>query len=377
MFSFIKEKSTTHLFIQSTALFLLMGKIMSWKLWLGERAFPIVPAFDFLQAIPSQIHFALLLLSIICLTVCIIKPGFYKALFVLLIAELLSCLLDQNRWQPWEYQYVFMFFVLWINRKSEQKSLLLLLLIFSCTYLYTGIQKFNPHFIKIVWKQTILEGYFHLSKEMLGTTFITRLGYIVPCIEIGFGIGLLFHQTRKFVLALLIAMHLIVLVIIGPWGIEYNQIVWPWNAAMAVFFVIIWNKQIDVRQIKTTLLPRWNIITVVAWTIMPAFNFIGYWDYFFSMSLYAGRIDMCYIEIKNPPPNFELQQYYRQKKNDSTNTKSIVVQTWAMGEFNTPSCPQARIYKKIKQQWKVKYPTVDAQFYWIDRSKKKTVIKEL
>lgn len=178
-------------------------------------------------------------------------------------------------------------------------------------------------------------------------------------------------------LALLITMHLIVLVIIGPWGIQYNHIVWPWNAAMAVFFILIWNKPIDIKQIKTLLQPRLNILTLVAWIVMPAFNFIGYWDYFFSMSLYAGRIDMCYIEINNPPANFELQQYYRQKKNDTTHTKSIVVQTWAMGEFNTPSCPQVRVYKKMKQQWKIKYPNVDAQFYWVNRSGKKTVIKEL
>ena len=374
----LQHKNTSHLFIQSTALFLLIAKILSWKLWLANRTLPTVPIFDFLYAVPNFIHLILLLTSIFCLVVFIVKPTVNKALAIFLLVEVASCLLDQNRWQPWEYQYVFMFFILWVNRKNEQAALLLLLIVFSSTYFYSGLQKFNPHFLKIVWKRTILEAFLHLPNNITQQAITIRLGYIVPATEIALGICLLIRRTRKIAMAFLIVMHLVVLIIIGPWGINYNLIVWPWNLAMAVFFVIIWNKEIDMAQVKLLLKPNINWITIIAWVCLPLLNFIGYWDYFFSSSLYAGRIDMCNIEITKPPQNFELNKYYKPKENsDTSNIETIVVQTWAMGEFNTPSCPQARVYKKIKQQWIKKYPAVKAKFLLIDRSKNKTVISEL
>ncbi len=376
-FSF-KNQKTSLLFIQSTALFLLIAKILSWKLWIADRVFPLAPPFDFLYNVPNFVHYIFLIISLACLCICIIKPTYYKALLILLISELLSCFLEQNRWQPWVYQYVFMFFVLWYNRKNENLTIVLLIIICSSTYFYSGLQKLTPHFFKITWKRTILEGFMHLPKTITDQALVIRLGYLAPIMEISLGLGLLFKRTRKITMLLLIIMHTIIMIIIGPWGINYNIIVWPWNVAMVVYFIIIWNKEIDFSVLKKQLTPNINWITLLAWIIMPLFNFIGYWDFFFSSSLYAGRIDMCNIEITNPPIDFELKKYYRPKKiGEPLNKETIVVQTWAMGEFTTPSCPQKRVYKKIKKKWLKKYPTINTKFLFIDRSKRKTKVSEL
>jgi len=34
-------------------------------------------------------------------------------------------------------------------------------------------------------------------------------------------------------------MHLFILTMFGPMGLDWNNIVWPWTAAMAVFDVLL------------------------------------------------------------------------------------------------------------------------------------------
>ena len=373
-----KSKNTSQLFIQSTAIFFFIGKIISLKLWLATRIFPIVPALDFLSIVPTQIHLVLLSSSLLLMIACILKPNNNYFLGGLLLIEIASCTLDQNRWQPWVYQYIFMFYVLCANRKNEKRTLQLLLIILSSTYFYTGFQKINSHFLSIVWRRTILESFFQLPTSISQTQIAIRLGYLVPILEISFGLGLLFKKLQNKIIVLLVLMHVFILVVISPWGINYNHVVYPWNMQMIVFLLLFYNKNIDVLPIFKPSKPNLNWVTLAAWIIMPAINFLGYWDYFFSSSLYSGRIDSCLIRIKNPPPNFVLAKFYEPPKHtDSANTKTIVIQNWAMQEFNTPSCPQARVYKKIKQQWAKSYPLINATFFLVDKSSNKKIITEI
>ena len=39
-----------------TCLFWLIAKILSYKLWIADRFFPIIPPFNFLLIIPNFIH---------------------------------------------------------------------------------------------------------------------------------------------------------------------------------------------------------------------------------------------------------------------------------------------------------------------------------
>ena len=377
MITAIKSKSKQHLITTVIALFWLTAKVLSWKLWLSNRNFPVVAAFDILEAVPNYFHLGLLLISVVCLLWCFIKPVQSKVLLLIIIVEIASCLLDQNRWQPWEYQYLWMFFVIWYNRKDENRALQLLLVIFIATYFYSGLQKINPHFITIIWKQVVLEKLLHLSSNIVQNANILRVGYIIPLIEISLGFGVMFKQSRKLALKIIIGMHSLLLIIVGPFGANFNCVIWPWNLAMICFAVIVYNEKIDIYEFKNIKL-NLNILTLIAWLIMPAFSFFGYWDHYFSLSLYAARNEVCYIKINNPPSNFELAKYYRKRKEgDTSNTKTIAMQTWAMDEIGTPPCPQKRVYKKIKQQWQKKYPNLETKFIMLDRNTRKRIVVEL
>src|SRR6266404_7860670 len=94
--------------------FWLIAKAISCKVWLADRLFPIVPPFKFLF-VPSFVHLVLLIFSLSALLVLFIFPSKRFLQISVLIIEVLACLLDQNRWQPWEYQYIFIIIALVIN----------------------------------------------------------------------------------------------------------------------------------------------------------------------------------------------------------------------------------------------------------------------
>lgn len=370
-----QSKNLASLFTFLVALFLLLAKIISCKLWLMDRTFPVIPALNFLNNIPNWAHTSLYFLSIVTLLFLVIKPSNWNALPIIIFLEIASCLLDQNRWQPWEYQYIFMFFILMVNRKNKENIPTLFLMVLCSTYFYSGFQKMNIHFINSLWRDSILRDFFHLNPVYSSQKNILRLGYIIPISELTLGLGLLLKRTRRLSILFLIGIHVFILLYIGPLGLHYNIIVWPWNVAMVMFLLVLQNANFNSFDAKKILQQKLNYIPILAWFVLPLFNFIGLWDYYFSSSLYSSRIDICNIELDNPPQNFELKKYYNPRNvNDTIYSKqTISIQNWAMKEMNTPPCPQERVYKKIKAVWEKKYPFVKAKFILINRSTNKTI----
>ena len=374
----ILQNKKYQIFIQSVVLFLLIAKLFSHNLWLADRVFPTAPPFDFLYNVPNLVHTILYISSIACFLICVAKPSIHRLLPTIIILEIASCLLDQNRWQPWEYQYVFMLFVLWYNKKNEELASMLLIVIISSTYIYSGLQKFNPHYITLVWKKIFMEDFFRIPQTITNQVVAMRLGYIIPLFEMSFGISLFIKRTRKFAIVSSIAMHILLMLVVGPGGVNYNLTVWSWNIAMVVFLLLLWNSQVDFKSLKKVAKPSYNWLPLVAWAVLPKLNFFGYWDFFLSSSLYSGRVDVCFIKLANPPPNFILKKYYKVKATgDTSHIETIAMQTWTMDELDTPPYPQKRMYKKIKKQWLKKYPDLQARFLIVNRSTNKKIVEEL
>lgn len=115
--------------------FWIIAKIMSWKVWLANRFFPIVPPFNFLF-FPAAIHLILFIFSVAALFILLLFPSKRWLQKGIIFIEIFFCLLDQNRWQPWEYQYIFIIlaFVLIIKMKG-MPLLQLLSYLFQFTFL--------------------------------------------------------------------------------------------------------------------------------------------------------------------------------------------------------------------------------------------------
>src|SRR5205809_7222488 len=183
--------------LRITCFFWLIAKLVGWKVWLSTRLFPIIPPVEKLQ-VPGTVHLLLFIVSLICIISIIIIPGKKILLPLLLILELCSCALDQNRWQPWEYQYLFTLLIFIIYKNKTERIIPSIACILIATYFYSAINKFNNGFLFNIWNNMILRDYLKINETGTRDDILYDAGYMLPSIELVGAIGLLFISTKKF-----------------------------------------------------------------------------------------------------------------------------------------------------------------------------------
>jgi hypothetical protein len=189
------------------------------------------------------------------------------------------------------------------------------------------------------------------------------LGLIAPAVEIFGGLALLFFKNIKVPAVLLIGMHLFILWFLGPLGLNYNPVIWPWNALMASFLYIVAFKNPFTISFKPVL-QGYNKMVLLFWGILPILSFIGLWDSFLSSSLYSGNamhIDICMEKV---PDNKALQHYFAKsdRRNICNKQARLPLTGWAMAETNVPPYPENWYCSKFKKIWMAKYKSSNTKF---------------
>src|SRR5262249_26069368 len=206
------------------------------------RTYPLAPVSTLL---PSSIYpldlllfaalFALIVASLVAA-----RPQKFIAAFLAIIG--IFCLLDQTRWQPWVFQYGFLAAALALfswdsdDVAGRNRALNVARLIVAATYVFSGLQKINANFIDndfpwIAEPVTNALPFAHAPVRLLAMA--------APFIQVGFGIGLLTKRFRRVSLFVAVAMHLFILAMFGPFGHDWNFVIWPWTTAMAVFDILL------------------------------------------------------------------------------------------------------------------------------------------
>lgn len=335
------------------ALALLVGFLLSIRLWAGFRSYPFTPIIEGLPAVPplvSWIWFGVLLLLLAAIIV-VRRPRKYIIAFIVL-AGLLS-LLDQSRWQPWFYQYVFMFAALavypWREPDPEKREAALnaCRLIVAGTYFWSGLQKLNVSFVEdtFPWLAEPLVALLPTSLE----ESVYQIAIAVPFIEAGIGVGLLIGRFRNAAVVLALGMHVFILFSIGPFGHYWNTSVWPWNVAMVIFVVILfWRTRNS--SAKNILVPKtfFHGLVLLLFGIMPLFSFFGLWDSYLSASLYSGNTKSATVYVDDEVKN-ELPETVRDPalKGRANNANVLSISDWSWEELNVPIYPESRVFKNV------------------------------
>src|SRR6187402_714402 len=122
MFEVIR-KNRISLIIRITCLVWILTKWMSYKLWVSERLFPLIPPFDFLEGFTADVHLGLFYAALSGIFLIFLFPQSRLILLLTITIEFSSCLLDQNRWQPWEYQYIITVLFAFFYRSNPKQFL--------------------------------------------------------------------------------------------------------------------------------------------------------------------------------------------------------------------------------------------------------------
>ncbi len=341
---------------QGIALFWILMKSISLNLWVKERDYPLVPIVD----MASWLHFGFLALFFTLAFWIIFKPGSKYIIMAILVTEAISLLGDQNRLQPWHYQFIFCFFAIAFNDKEKQKALQAILLITISTYLFSGLQKLNPDFIKSVWSVPILKTFLHLPANVIQHPAVQGAGYGIPLLEITGAIGLMFTRTMRIAACLLIAIHVFILFFLSPLGIDFNSVVWPWNLQLILllYFVFIKNGILFTARVFKSAA---NYVVAVFWILMPVLGLFGYWDKFLSSAMYSGKekLNRFYFTDSSRIPR-ELRKYAVYSKQNASARIALI--TWSVKELNVAPVGEPRLLKSIVKQLNERYHSLDTLF---------------
>jgi uncharacterized membrane protein YphA (DoxX/SURF4 family) len=353
------------LLFKIACIFWLIVKLMGWRMWTTDRLFPTAPVFESLDQVPPVIHVILLVLSLLCIVVLLF---FSKNKFImagLLAVEIFSCLLDQNRWQPYEYQCIFIIFIFLVNADKPKLILSLFTIILASTYFYSGLGKLNGSFLHSIWMQIILKSFLKIPSNIAGSRYLYHAGYLLGLFELVAGIGLLFPKTKKIAAIALILMQLFILLLLGPLGLSYNAIVWPWNMVMILYLYLIFIKKQERVIAPKFVFQGWNKLIFVVWGILPALHFVGYWDGFLSSSMYSGKAPKMIICIKDTSKCRQLQAFYKKRRYKICNGQAYIeLQNWAITETNAIPNPEMRIYKIIQKKLEKKYSAAGLSYFY-------------
>lgn len=346
----ISDKQISYL-IKVIAFFWLIAKMWSYKTWITDRVYPIIPSIDVLKNVPDFLHQFLFGLSLLVLITVICFKINRWLLVILLISEIISCSLDTIRWQSWEYMYLCFLLLLIINFTKPKCILLLSHLFLVSIYLFSGLHKLNRDFLSSVWLNMVLVDFLGLSMEFIVKYKLFFIGLLIPVAEIVLAILLLVSKSKRKISYFLIGMHLSILILIGPFGLSYNSVIWPWNLAMISILIIIYSKPIEFPY-KKAIVP--NFYWLLLWFVMPVFSFFGRWYQYLSFNLYSGKGEQVYICVSEKER--ELAPYFESKRASFCKEKaSVNLQNWALQEVKSVPIPEVENYKKIGAYLKKKY----------------------
>lgn len=326
--------------------------VMTLNLWLNVRSYPLVPAIAGLPTYGHPFDWILLagMFALLAAIFFIRKPQLYIWIFLGLLAVL--CLYDQTRWQPYVYQYAFLFAALAIyswepsDPASKTRTLNIARFIVASTYIYSGLQKMNPGFVQQIWPWLlgpIVSTFPHFATPILA------FAYVAPVIQVCFGIGLLSKRFRKPAVVLAVLMHVFILAMIGPWLLNWNNVVWPWTAAMACFDIILFGLGTDFSY-KDVLDPGRSIlhwVVLILFGVLPLLSFFNLWDSDLSAALYSGNLaeGVIYVsDIGKTELPADVQQYVSP---DGANNNVLPVKAWALGDMDAIEYPETRVFEGI------------------------------
>ena len=343
------------------------GFLLSHRLWISSRYYPLIPIFHNLPRIPFPLDYicAGVMFLLLWLIAFAAKPRPYIFGFAALLVFL--ALFDQTRWQPWIYLYLFLLLSLggfswkFDDCKEQENILNICRLIIAGTYFYSGLQKMNSHFAAV--------GVISLLGPWAARLPLLHVWpFVLAGVEVAIGIALLTRKYRNLAVLCGIGMHCFILftqIAIFHW----NSIIWPWNIVMmALLLILFWQADPSFMDIVWRNPIAFQKVVFILFVIMPVFSFFGWWDSYLSASLYSANIAQANVlmrgDVKGHLP-MPIRKYVKQLP---AGTGELNLRDWALGELNVPPYPAMRAYRIIgAQMCKYANNSPDVMLVMLDR----------
>jgi hypothetical protein len=189
------------------------------------------------------------------------------------------------------------------------------------------------------------------------------MGYGLPFFEMAAALFLCIPNFRKVGVMMLCIMHLFILVLLGPFGLNSNNVIWLWNVLMPLLVILLFYRN-GINPFRRYCSSFFTWIIILFFCILPWLNLMGRWDRFLSFTLYNGATQQMYICTDDMDALNKMSIYLGNFRNEAIPCKfPVSAYYWSMKEMNSPAYPEERIFRKIGRQWKKDFPKASVKFY--------------
>jgi hypothetical protein len=136
---------------------------------------------------------------------------------------------------------------------------------------------------------------------------------------------------------------------IGPFGHNSNTVVWPWNAAMVAFLLILFRGSADVswRDMVWGREAVFQRVVLVLFGILPLLSFFNLWDHYLSSALYSGNRNNGVLYLSDSVLAELPDPIQDEATDEGSDVNKLEIADWSYRELNVPAYPEVRIYKRV------------------------------
>ncbi|WP_435006671.1 MauE/DoxX family redox-associated membrane protein [Tundrisphaera lichenicola] len=253
---------------------------------------------------------------------------------------------DQNRLQPWGYQYLVIGLGLVAFPQADAFRLARLYAI--SLYFYSGLSKFDVSFVDELGPTFLTAGLapIGLNPGLWGNIARTSAILAMPAIEILIAVGLVFESTRRAALIGALGLHATLIGILGPWNLDHSTNVLIWNGALFCQDLVLFGND----RIAIPIEPGGRIrhhglnLLHACVIIFPVGERFGLYDSWPSHALYASHCERTEVYLAEAALDQFSKAVLRHVAESTDGTWCKLDLTgWSREIRGTPLYPQGRV----------------------------------
>lgn len=320
---------------------------ISWRFWTPYRTYPEVPYVPGLHATGFSV--ALLIAACLGLILACVPRLRVVALLVFVLCTIFLILEDQSRLQPYLYVELMVGIGLiyyTLNGRDLNGIRIALVLV----YFWTGIQKLNVHYFREVFPWVISSGT-HCPSLGGHPRLLAPLALATALLEIAVGLLLLWPRTRRYGIAAVIFVHASALFLIGPFGMNYAPVVWPWNIAMIAYVWILFRRyDRSILRVRDPI----HVLAIVLFGLLPILNLFSLWDDYLSFHAFSGSQMDAYLRVPKGTER-ELPATARRALQGG----KVWFANWSLSDNGASAYPAERIYHSVFRRLCITAPDLE------------------
>ena len=359
---------------------------VTWRLWIGAPVFPQVPLVSWFIGWPNWCDWAVSGLMVVSL-ISTFGTGERihdnrPASLTFSLSFLLVVLLNQHRLQPWAYEFCVLLLVMAFL--PPPKAVPCLRLFVASIYLHSGLSKLDVTFLTThgeVFISVLTDAIgWDLSSAPVGVR--RALVAMLPLGEILVAVGLLAPKTRRAAKWISVLMHLMLLWILGPWGLGHQPGVLIWNVYFIVQNLILFHSNPNAPSEMLTgssevassrrmqILGGYALVAVVV--LLPFLEPFGWYDHWPSWAVYASRPERVRVYVsenrvqdlpvelqkfvtEDDPPADAVERFFAGK----SALKRLRIDQWSLEVLKAPIYPEDRFQVGVALALAEKYDLGD------------------